>query len=199
MAHRTLSIVATVLAVVAVASVPPVAGETEKEKNEQSKPKVSPYVQATGGRKAAPAKVYSNEDLRRLFGGESIEEVDAKKTGPDETAPKAKSRPADSAADPLQLMETQKKQRRQRQEAVRQAEKKLAAAREALAALEKRNRALRSPYMAKPGAPEGEDTAGWSKMSTRERLERNQQAEEKAREAIREAEQALSRARNSNR
>ncbi len=192
MAHRTASIAAVVLTFAAVATVPPVFGETEK--NEQAKPKVSPYTQATGGGKAAPTKVYSNDDLRRLFGGDSIEEVDAKKASPEGSGSSATP-----AADPLQLMEAQKRQQKQRQEAVREAEQRLAAARQALADIEKRTRALRSPYMAKPGAPEGEDAAEWSKMGTRQRLERNQQDEEKAREAIREAEQALSRARNSNR
>ncbi len=200
MAHRTASIAAVVLTVAAVAAVPPAFGETDKD--EQAKPEVSPYAQATGGGKTAPAKVYSNEDLRRLFGGDSIEEVDAEKTDSGQPEARVKARPKDSAktaADPLQLMEAQKRQRQQREEAVQKAEQKLAAARQALTDLEKRTRALRSPYMAKPGVPEGEDAASWGKMSTRERLERNQKDEEKAREAIREAEQALSRARNSNR
>jgi hypothetical protein len=170
--------------------------EKGTEDTEESKPKVAPFAQATGGKgSTSPGKVYTNEDLARLSGSEpappsgapasgaSASETDsgAEQTGA--SAPKEEKSALDQLFERQALREEHKQQ-------VTKAADRVAAAKERIADLEKRALAVKNPFLARPEAPE-EGAEEWERGNGPQRLKQTEDQLEAARDELAEAERAL--------
>jgi hypothetical protein len=144
------------------------------------------------------AKVYTNEDLKKLVGetdaGEQTDLPPEEYTGDQEPVMEIKvvePEPAkESVPDPVSLMKEQQAQVEERNRLVAEAEKAVADARARVTQLEKRLLAMRNPFAARPEIPD-EEKADWNSLGTRERVEKSEEDLQQAREDLKAAEQAL--------
>jgi hypothetical protein len=141
-------------------------------------------------------KVYTNEDLQRLFGDEELEESEL----PPEEEP-AEQQPAPAVAveqespdtgpsDPLSLLQQQQAQDQERSRSRAEAEQAVATAQSRVTELEQRILALRNPFMARPEIPEDEKSE-WDSMGTADRLKKTEEQLSRAREELAEAQKEL--------
>jgi len=156
---------------------------------------VNPIVQAARNneKKGSDVKVYSNEDLQKLYGGGSLKTDEPETASGEGTLP---TTPTEPDYDQLKQMLEQQGKAKQRDKEIVEAETKVADARQRIADLEKRILATKNPLLARPAAPE-EGADEWNKMSAPERVDRSKQDLEAARTQLAEAEAELNRLRRS--
>jgi hypothetical protein len=162
------------------------------EKTEPAKPaaaaprKVVSPILAAAQKKTGPddedVKVYSNDDLPELT-QVGTSQPTAKPTSTITTQPEW---------DPLARLEESQQQGREDKELVAAAQARFEEAEQQVAALEKRQRSITNPYMARPQALE-EEGVDWNTMTPTERLAWTNEALEKARIQRAEAQQRLAR------
>lgn len=151
------------------------AADSQKAAEPQKKEAVAnPFMQAV--RKPAAdskTKVYSNDDLRRLYGNVPVDETPPAAPaaeGAEEQPADGSAKPAEPAPDPLkELLDSQRAADEKRQQ-IAEAENRVAEARKTIAELDKRKLAIRNPLLARPAAPEGAEDS-WKGMTGPERLE----------------------------
>jgi hypothetical protein len=192
----------------AVACFISVACATEKS-SEQKEPESPPKAEKAEEPAEQEVKVYTNEDLEKLFGEEesmeptrlpSVEQTPLPPADPSaEQEPVMEVKvegepPAKPASDPLTLMRERQAQAEERNRAIAEAEQAVATASARVEQLELRISALRNPFRARPDIPEDE-RAEWDSMGTRERLERTEEQLEQARADLAAAEQELAKIR----
>lgn len=207
--------------VLAFAFLSPVAASTggeretetrvEEEAGDESGPKLSLWVQATGGRdKSAPVKVYSNEDLERLTGlrstpAESRPEPRAAPTTSHthEETPSSGDDEGEESAEPeaeektaLELLFEREEARREHAQEVAAAEQRVEAARQRIVEAEKRALAARNPYLARPKPPE-EGVEAWEGADGAGRVRQSDALIQAARDELAEAQRELDELRRS--
>jgi hypothetical protein len=146
----------------------------------------------------APAKVYTNEDLKRLSAKGPGREETTLPPGPasaQATEGDAKPEPPsgeEEEADPLDQLFAREAARKEHAKQVAQAEERVAAAKQQVADLEKRLLAIKNPFLARPKAPEDEEAAAaWEGGGGPERVEQTQGQLEAARAEVAQAERDL--------
>ncbi len=160
---------------------------------------VNPYLRAARGKPAAgstaKAKVYSNEDLVKLFGAPPEE------PGAEGEAPDAESRGAESPGatpppgaeegpDPLTKLFDDQRRAQEHAAQVAAAETKVAEARQRIGDLEKRMLAVKNPLLARPAAPQ-DKAEEWKHSDGAERVKRTESELEQAQAALARAEAEL--------
>lgn len=131
---------------------------------DEKAPPANPFMQAVRRPDAAKVKVYTNDDLKKLYGGEAVA---------DEPNPASESgtTPETGSGDPLkELFDRQAKEAEHKQK-IADAEAKVAAARDKIADLEKRKLALRNPLLRRPVGPE-EKTDEWKALGASDRVKK---------------------------
>jgi hypothetical protein len=156
------------------AGMPVAAGDTQSAKDGEAE-QVNPYVQATRNKgKQGEVKVYTNAELRKLYGGE-IDEP-AASAEPLAAAPVVSpgSEPA-VAADPLQQLFDQQAQAEQRKNDTVAAEARVAEARKKVEEIKKATLATKNPLLPRPKIPE-EKAEEWQAASAPDRVAMADQA-----------------------
>jgi len=190
------------------------AALAEDEKKEEPKPPEKAAEPAKTGEESptgeevqkdlSEGRVFTNEDLERLFGGEAEEEIvpPAAEGVPGEGAAPPERRPvepvpgeaAGQPTDPLQWMQERQAREAQRREKIAEAEAAVTAAQQKVSDLEKRLLAIRNPYLARPDIPE-EEKGEWDAMGAQERVDATEEQLRQAREDLQTAQQELARLR----
>jgi len=155
-----------------------------------------PYDRVAKGKPPAKdSKVYTNEDLAKLFG--IVEEADpeAPATEPRPETPTDKPE-AQAKPDPLAWLQQRQAAQQEHRLAVEEAEKALLAARQRVTDLERQVLATRNPFSARPTlSDEEKKQRSENRETAAERNERTRKMLEEAREAVRTAESELARVR----
>lgn len=190
------------------------AAVAEEEKKPEEKPPqksaepaetkpASPAVTEEVKKDAEEGRVFTNEDLERLFGGEGEEVFEpAPQPAPAEGAAPAERTPLQpteatpqAPADPLQWMQAQQAREAERRQLIAEAEAAVVAAQQKVADLEKRLLAIRNPYLARPQIPD-EEKADWDAKDAKARVDSTEEQLRLAREEVQKAQQELSRLRS---
>jgi hypothetical protein len=186
------------LLVAAVACFISIACATEKGSEQQESEPAKKSEEAAEPAEQ-DAKVYTNDDLNKLFGeaeaGEQtalpLEEYMGEEQEPVMEIKVVEPEPAkESVPDPVNLMEQQQAQVEERSRLAAEAEQAVADARARVTQLEKRLLALRNPFSARPEIPEDEKSE-WDSMGTSERVTKSEEELQQAREDLTAAEKAL--------
>lgn len=174
------------LLVMALLALPAFATEKAEE---AEKPADNPYMKAIPKKNEGESKpkVYSNETLREMYGGAPSAESTAPATAPTGDGAAAPATPAaPPAGDPLKQLLDRERAREDHTKKIASAEARVAQAQAKLADMEKRRLAIRNPLLARPAAPEGEESQ-WSGMSGPERVARNEELMREAQADLQEA------------
>lgn len=176
--------------------------EQGTESAKASEPEVAPFVHARGGKgTTSPGKVYTNEDLARLSGSEPAPPSDA-------PAAAARAGETESGEEPGKAPDAQEEKsaldklferealRKEHQQKVAEAEQRVAAAKERITDLEKRELAIKNPFLARPKAPE-EGAEEWERSDGPQRVKQTEDQLRAAREELAEAERELDELRRS--
>jgi hypothetical protein len=194
-----------VLGVALVATLTP-AGFAQ-DKSEKAEAKADTQRDATkppaSGGKAAESKageeevlVFTNEDLKRLFGEEEpgtppAEPGQAPAAGRSDPPPLRPGEPAaQPPTDPLTWMADRKARAEERQKRIAEAEKAVADGEARVSELEKRMLAVKNPYLARPEISD-EEKEGWDEMDAVERVKRTEDDLAQARKDLVQARQEL--------
>jgi len=193
----------------AVATTPVPAGQSEGDKDsdrastsaKESEQKLSPLVNATGGKPGSSSKVYTNDDLKQLQGtGSSDSSAEpAKPQAASETKPgqpAAAAKPAEPPKSALGQMFEQEALRKEHVQKIAEAEERVVDAKQRVVDLEKRRLAIRNPLLARPAAPE-EGADEWAGANGEQRVEMTNSQIEAARDEVAQAESDLAALRNS--
>jgi len=155
----------------------------------------SPYVQATARGGAQSGRVYTNDDLKKMFPGRPEDEkklpaepASAHPGGePGDAAPPVPPAGVETALDQVLAQEAARGDQAQR---IAAAEQAVTAAHDRVADLEKRRLAVQNPLMPPPKPPEkGEEQ--WKAQSGPERLAATEQELQTAREELAKAQSEL--------
>jgi hypothetical protein len=187
------------------------AEEEKKEAKEEQKAEEQADPAGAGAdahadpeQESSETRVFTNEDLERLFGGGELDEEPARPSGEGSPAAgeAAVQRPAGpatgggaQAADPLQWMQQRETSEAERRQQIADAEAAVAAARQKVADLEKRLLAVKNPFLARPEIPDDEKS-DWDGMSGPERASATEEQLGNARDELQKAEQELARLRS---
>lgn len=153
---------------------------------------------------SAKVEVYTNEDLERLFAGETPETDEAEPSGevPAQAAtpaqpgsPPQPGEAAPSITDPAAWLAARKAKAEERQRLIAEAQAKVDGLRARIADLEKRNLAARNPYLLRPEVPE-EDRKEWDGANGEQRVAATERQLADARRELRLAERELADARS---
>lgn len=173
------------------------ATEKGSEKKESQPAQKAEEKAEPGGQGEQDVKVYTNEDLERMFGEEESAESAAPPTeeaaGERKPVMEVKVEPeptAKPATDPLSRMQQQQAEAEDHARAVEEAKQAVADARKRVAQLEERVLAVKNPFLARPVIPDDEK-AQWDSMGARERLEDSETKLKQAREELAAAEKKL--------
>lgn len=143
---------------------------------------------ASSASAAEPARVYTNEDLERMFGGTS-EPQESESISETETAQPAQ--PAQQGnVDPLRALEAEKRAAAAQQVRIATAEKELVKAEETLKEMEKRLLALKNPYLPRP-VVSPEEKEAWKGLDNVERVKRTKEQLEGVRQELERAKNRL--------
>ena len=182
--RMTFLVLAVFLAVPAAA----VLAEEPKEKQKPAeKTEAAGSEKASGEEKTEEVRVYTNADLAGPSGSSAAADSDATE---------ADSKALPRIDDPMVWMRKQKANAAKRTERIAAAETAVKTARARVVALEKQLMAVSNPFSARPELDEKEKEARTKRHeSALERRGRTQKMLDDARKQVREAEQALTRAR----
>jgi hypothetical protein len=164
------------------------------EDDGESSPPPSASLPVTRRSVGGDVKVYTNEDLEKMFG--IVEEADRDDGSPPESIA---SRDTSTTAqpDPLTWMRQNQAAQRDQRMAREKAQERLAQARAELAGLEKQLLAARNPFSARPVLSEDErKLRSTSGESAADRYKRTEQLVEAARQAVKDAEAEVARLRS---
>ena len=134
-------------------------------KDDKAEP-VNPFVEATSNKsKSRDAKVYTNADLRKLYGGGSV----------DSSGETAAPAGAAIATDPLEQLFEQQARAEQHDKDVLAAEARVTEARNKVEQVKKASLAIKNPFLPRPKPPE-ENVEEWQAASVPGRVEMANQA-----------------------
>jgi hypothetical protein len=166
---------------------------------------VSPLVIAARNvpKPVGEVKVYTNDDLEKMFGPSRVEEAPAGDIEQQAAAAAAGTEPPppggmqqiEPAPDAVREVLDEERREQQNSERIAQAEAKLVAAQEAVSQLERDIQAMRNPYLPKPKAPEGTSEDEWAAMAVPARLANTEKRLEQARVNLGRAQAELEAAR----
>jgi hypothetical protein len=170
-----------------LAADPPATGTgAEKAQKKQKDEKQGPKEGQEAGAVEAP-HVYTNDDL---------ESLPPSPASPTRGAAVAAARATGEAQDPLQWMEEGKAQRSALAAKITSAQERVTAAEARVRELEKRQQAIRNPYLPRPQIS-SEQAKTWSKMGSAERLKSTEDELAAARKAAEDAKADLQKLRSS--
>lgn len=197
-----------------VALLLPAAVAEEEKKEEKKAPEKTaepakseaqpPAAQAAREKDCSEVKVFTNEDLERMFRGEEVEpDPSSAEAAPAEGAAPPERRPIEPAAgsgaaqptDSLQWMQDREARQAERRQQIADTEAAVAAAQQRVADLEKRLLATKNPFMARPVIPDDEKEK-WDSEGTKERANATEEQLSQAREELQKLEQELAQLRS---
>ena len=164
-------------------------------------PKLSPFVQATGGPDRSSSKVFTNKDLKKLQGmGSSSASTSSSSPTPVPTPTRDKPPAVEAAASQpktaLEQMFEQEALRKEHEQKIVEAEQRVVTARQSVVDLEKRLLAIKNPFLARPKTPE-DGAREWESGNSQQRVDMTEARVQAAREEIAQAERDLAALRNS--
>jgi len=163
----TAALCAVALFVIA-AQIPCAAGDTPSGKDGEAE-QANPYLQATRNQdRRGEVKVYTNAELRKLYGGESVEPAPAAEPSVAGNADPTGTAPA-VATDPLTQLFEQQAQAAQRRNDTVAAEAKVAEARKKVDDIKKATLATKNPFLPRPEVPK-EHAEEWQAASSPDRV-----------------------------
>lgn len=124
--------------------------------------------------KSRTEKVYTTEDLERLYADKTAKPAPASQPAPKTPA---------TGADPLKALQQRQTEKAERKKLVAESEQKLAAAEKRVRELEKRILAVKNPLLARPSIPE-EERAEWNGQTAAQRVRSSEEKLRQAREEL---------------